>query len=135
MDGLLSIVELGRNVAVASGSPLLEKFAERLGAIRDGAASPLCVEILNRAQAKACGMSGEKKMAEPLRAPPSLLEHEPCGQIDRTATASERPSVGTSAARVAKACAPVSRPYGRRELSLATNLAYQYTQSCDRTNV
>lgn len=42
----------------------------------------------------------------------------PCGQGDRVATASERPSVGTAGAS-----------------SLATNLANYYVESCDRTNV
>jgi len=36
----------------------------------------------------------------------------PCGQGDRVATASERPSVGTSVARVTKACAHRLRSCG-----------------------
>ena len=77
----------------------------------------------------------QKKMAEPLRTPPFLLEHEiHAAQGHRTATASERRPWKTSVARVTKACAhPQGRPVSA-SCRLATNLANQCTLSCDRSN-
>jgi hypothetical protein len=66
-------------------------------------------------------------MAEPLRTPPSLLEHESMRTRNRTATASKRPSVGDLGRARDESLRASQGRTGRRELSLLTNLANQYT--------
>jgi len=68
-----------------------------------------------------------------LRTPPFLLELDLCATRHRIGNCIEA-SVWTSVARVTEACAHRLRSSGGKA-SAKTNLANQYTQSCDRTNV
>jgi hypothetical protein len=59
----------------------------------------------------------------------------PCDKVTAWQLHRSARQLGTSVARVTKACAHRLRSSGSAICRLATNLANQYTQSCDRTNV
>ena len=76
-------------------------------------------------------------MAEPLRTPPFLLERSYVRtKVIRTATASERPSVGPGRARGDEPARIPLWPPGQYEIRLTMNLAtHQRAQGRNRTNV